>query len=118
MEYEIVVFENSDVWYGGEDVDADKIIWLFIEHYTCYFSPDDVDEKNVWFQGGKSWLTYRDKSGNDKPITIMLVGPITKEFKVQLDEAVQKVYMKTCWECKKEFKHKTWAMCEECRYDD
>ena len=114
MLYEIVVFENSDVWYGGEDVDADKIIEKFIEHYSNYFSPGDVAEEDVWFQGGKSWLTYRDKSGKDNPVTIMLVGPITKEIKLQVDEAVKKVYMRTCWECEKEIKSKCRALCDEC----
>jgi hypothetical protein len=118
MEYEIVVFEDSDIWYGDTDVSPDKIICEFIECYIRYFNPCDLEEKDVWFQSGKSWLTYRDKSGNDKPITIMLVGPITKEIKELLKEEVSKVYMRSCWECKKKFKHKTWAMCEECRYED
>jgi hypothetical protein len=116
MLYEIVVYEDYDVWYGAKDEDPDKIIVEFIENYSNYFSPGDVDEKDVWFQGGKSWLSYRDKSGKGNPVMIMLVGPITDEFKLQLDEAVKKVYMRTCWECKTDFKDKNWALCEVCRY--
>jgi hypothetical protein len=74
-----------------------------------------VAEEDVMFQKGRTWLSYTDRSGGDKPITIMLVGPITDEIVLVLKEAVAKVYMRNCWECKKEFKHKTRALCEVCR---
>jgi len=118
MEFEIAVFEYSDLYDGDQDVSPDKVICEFIEYYRRYFDPEYVDQGVVWFQRGRTWLSYADNSGGDKPKTLMLMGSITVELVANLKEAVAKVYVKTCWECKKEFKHKTWAVCEECRYED
>jgi hypothetical protein len=51
-------------------------------------------------------------------MTLMLIGSITEELVANLKWAVAKVYVKTCGDCGKEIKHKTWAMCEECRYEE
>jgi hypothetical protein len=115
MSYEIAIFEYSDLYSGDSDVSADKVICEFIEYYKQYFDPHDYKEEDVMFQKGRTWLSYTDKSGCDKPITIMLVGPITDNLAMDLEEAVAKLYMRTCWECKKEFKHKKFALCEVCR---
>jgi rRNA maturation endonuclease Nob1 len=45
----------------------------------------------------------------------MLVGLITDNLVMDLEEAVAKVYMRTCWKCEKEFKYKKSALCEVCR---
>jgi hypothetical protein len=115
MSYEIAIFENSNLYDGDEDVSPDKVICEFIEHYKHYLWPGDVAEEDVMFQKGRTWLSYTDKSGGDKPMTVMLVGPITDNLVMDLEEAVAKVYMRTCWECKEEFKDKKWALCEVCR---
>ena len=115
MSYEIAVFEYSDLYDGDEDVSPDKVICEFIEYYKRYFISRNVDEGDVWLQRGRTWLSCADKSGGDKPMTIMLMGSITDELVANLKEAVAKVYMKTCWECEKEIKSKCRALCEECR---
>jgi len=113
--FEIAIFRYSDLHDGDDEVSPDKVICEFIEHYKHYFDPVYVDEGDVWFQRGKTWLSFRDKSGGDKPITIMLMGPITEQLVNDLKEEVKRVYMRTCWDCKKEFKDKTWAVCMDCR---
>ena len=118
MAYEIAIFEYSDIYDGNDIVEEDKVVETFIKHYTHYFNPDYVEEDDVGFQKGRTWLSYLDMSGGDKPITIMLIGPITPELIIQLEEAVKKVYMKTCCDCNKKFEGKKWALCEACRNKD
>ena len=115
MSYEIAVFKYSDLYDGDQDVSPDKVICEFIEYYTRYLDPEYVDQGDVWFQRGRTWLSYADNSGGDKPKTIMLMGSITDELVANLKWAVAKVYVKTCWECEKEIKGKHRALCEECR---
>jgi hypothetical protein len=115
MSYEIAIFEYSDLYDGYEDVSPDKVICEFIEHYKHYLRIGDVAEEDVMFQNGRTWLSYTDNSGGDKPKTLMLVGPITDEIVLVLKEAVAKVYMRNCRNCSKEFKDKKWALCEVCR---
>jgi hypothetical protein len=113
--YEIAIFEYSDLYDGDEDVSPDKVICEFIEYYKRYFISRNVDEGDVWLQRGRTWLSYADKSGGDKPMTVMLMGSITDELVANLKWAVAKVYVKTCGECGEEIKDKTWALCAMCR---
>jgi len=115
MAFEIAIFEHSDLYYGDEDVSPDKVICEFVEYYKHYLWPGNVAEEDVMFQRGRTWVSYTDKRGGDKPITIMLMGSITEEIVANLKEAVAEVYIKTCEECRKELKDKKWALCVECR---
>jgi hypothetical protein len=115
MAFEIAIFEHSDLYDGDEDVSPDKVICEFIEYYKHHLWPGDVAEEDVMFQRGRTWVSYADKSGGDKPMTLMLIGSITDELVANLKEAVAKVYMRNCWDCSKEFKDKKWALCVECR---
>ena len=115
MSYEIAIFKYSDLYDGDEDVSPDKVICEFIEYYTRYFDPEFIDEGDVILQRGRMWLSYADKSGGDKPKTVMLMGSITDELVANLKWAVAKVYIKTCGDCGKEMKSKCRALCEECR---
>ena len=115
MSYEIAIFEYSDLYDGDQDVSPDKVICEFIEYYRRYFISRNLDEGDVQLQRGRTWLSYADNSGGDKPMTLMLMGSITEEIVANLEEAVAKLYMRTCWECNKEFKHKKLGLCEVCR---
>jgi hypothetical protein len=114
MSYEIAIFEYSDLYSGDADVSPDKVICEFIEYYMRYFDPRYYEKEYVMFQKGRTWLSYTDKSGGDKPITIMLIGSITDNLVMDLEEAVAKVYMRSCEDCGKEVKNKKWAICEVC----
>ena len=112
-DFEIAIFEHSDLYDGNKFVPADKVVDVFMQHYKHYLR--FADEENVEFTRGRTWLSYRDKSGNDKPMTVKLMGAITDELMLQLKEAVRKVYTINCDECGKEFKDKKWGICETCR---
>ena len=118
MSYEIAVFEYSDLYDGDEDVSPDKVICELIVYYTRYFVSRNVDEGDVWLQRGRTWLSYADKAGGDKPMTLMLIGSITDELVANLKEEVKKLYIVKCEDCGiviPKDRHHNWLICRDCR---
>ena len=48
MDYEIAVFENSDLYDGAAIVPADKVVQTFIEQYKRYLNPEYYAEDDIW----------------------------------------------------------------------
>jgi hypothetical protein len=118
MEYEIAVFEYSDPYDGPSIVSADKVVEVFMKHYKRYLSPEYYPEDEVWFMRSRLFLSYRDKTGGDKPMTVMLIGPITDELVAEIKAAVAKLYIKACPDCGKDMpntKSTKWEVCAICR---
>jgi hypothetical protein len=115
MDYEIAVFENSDLYDGAPTVLADKVVEKFMEQFRRHLNPEYYPEDEVWFSQGRLWLSYRDKTGGDKPMTVMLIGPITEELVAEIKEAVAKLYIKACPDCGKDMPNKwKWSVCKVC----
>lgn len=117
-DFEIAVFEYSDLYDGAATVPADKVVDEFIEQYKSYLSPEYYPEDEVWFCQGRLWLSYRDKTGGDKPMTVMLIGPITEELVSEIKAAVSRLYVKSCPDCGKDMpnvKSTKWEVCAVCR---
>jgi hypothetical protein len=117
-DFEIAIFEYSDLYDGSSRVPKDQVVNQFIKHYIRYLSPEYYTEEDVWFAQGRLWFSCSDKTGGDKPMTIMLIGPITDEIVMEIKEAVSKLYIKICPDCKKEMSKKEshkWAVCGVCR---
>ena len=117
-DYEIAVFEYSDLYDGAATVPADKVVQSFIEQYKRYLNPEYYAEDEVWFGQGRLWLSYRDKTGGDKPMTVMLLGPITDELVKEIKAAVAQLYIKACPDCGKDMpnvKSTKWEVCRVCR---
>ena len=87
--FEIVVFEYSDPYSGEEMVSRQNVVKEFVKAYKK-FLPCEKDDIVSW--RGRTWLSYVDKSGNDKPMTIMLIGTITKELEQEIERAVEDIY--------------------------
>ena len=117
-DYEIAVFEYSDLYDGAATVPADKVVQSFIEQYKRYLNPEYYPEDEVWFGQGRLWLSYRDKTGGDKPMTVMLLGCITDELVAEIKAAVAQLYIKACPDCGKDMpnvKSTKWEVCRVCR---
>ena len=117
-DFEIAVFEYSDLYDGAATVPADKVVQSFIEQYKRYLSPEYYPEDEVWFCQGRLWLSYRDKTGGDKPMTVMLLGRITDELVAEIKAAVAQLYIKACPDCGKDMpnvKSTKWEVCRVCR---
>ena len=115
-DYEIAVFEYSDLYDGAATVSADKVVQTFIEQFKRHLNPEYYPEDEVWFMRSRLFLSYRDKTGGDKPMTVMLIGPITEELVAEIKVAVARLYVKRCPDCGEEMPKKwKWPVCEMCR---
>ena len=115
-DYEIAVFEYSDLYDGAPTVPSTEVVQEFMKQFKRYLSPEYYPEDNVWFMRSRTWLSYRDKTGGDKPMTVMLIGPITDELVAEIKTAVALLYVKRCADCEKEMPTKwKWPVCEVCR---
>ena len=78
--------------------------------------PEYYPEDEVWFMRSRLFLSYRDKTGGDKPMTVMLIGPITEELVTEIKVAVARLYVKRCPDCGEKMPKKwKWPVCEVCR---
>ena len=66
MDYEIAVFEYSDLYDGAAIVPADKVVEKFMDQFKHYLNPEYYPEDEVWFMRSRLFLSYRDKTGGDK----------------------------------------------------
>ena len=118
MSFEICTFEYSDLYDGIDTVEPENVVKEFMKQYTRYLSPEYYPEEEVWFSRGRTWLAYSDKTGGDKPMKVMLMGPITDELIAQIKETVSKIYIKKCFDCGKEMPKedsRVWDVCKVCR---
>ena len=116
--FEIATFENSDLYDGVTQVPADEVVKVFLQQYKKYLNPEYYAEDDVWFTLGRLFFSYRDTTGGDKPMTVMLIGPITDELVAEIKELVAKLYIKSCEDCGKEMSKveaKKWDVCLICR---
>jgi hypothetical protein len=117
-DFEIATFENSDLYDGVTRVPADKVVKVFLQQYKKYLNPEYYAEDDVWSTRGRLFFSCRDTTGGDKPMTIMLIGPITHELVAEIESALSKLYIKSCEDCGKEMSKEEalkWKVCLICR---
>jgi hypothetical protein len=115
-DYEIAVFEYSDLYDGAPTVPSTEVVQEFMKQFKRYLSPEYYPEDEVWFMRSRLFLSYRDKTGGDKPMTVMLIGHITDELVAEIKTAVALLYVKRCADCGKDMPTKwKWEVCEVCR---
>jgi translation initiation factor 2 beta subunit (eIF-2beta)/eIF-5 len=117
-DFEIATFEFSDLYDGVSRVPADEVVDKFMQQYIRYLNPEYYAEEDIWFSRSRLWFSCRDKSGGDKPMTIMLIGPITDAIITEIKESVAKLHIKKCEDCGKEMskvESKKWDICLICR---
>ena len=90
--FEISVLENSDPYSGQEMVSRQDVVKEFVKVYKKFLPPKYCEKDDIVSWRGRTWLSYVDKSGNDKPMTIMLIGTITKELEQEIERAVEDIY--------------------------
>ena len=116
MDYEIAVFEYSDLYDGAPTVPSTEVVQEFMKQFKRYLSPEYYPEDEVWCSRSRLWLSYRDKTGGDKPMTVMLIGLITDELVTEIKTAVALLYVKRCADCGKDMPKKwKWPVCEVCK---
>jgi hypothetical protein len=117
-DFEIITFEYSDPYDGASTVPADQVVKKFMEQFERHLNPEYYPEDEVFFLRSRLFLSYSDKTGGDKPMTVMLIGPITEEIVAEIKAAVAKLYIKACPDCGKDMpnvKSTKWEVCAVCR---
>ena len=87
-EMEIVVFENQSIYY--QVVVLNNPIEKFIEMCKRYVNPEYVLEENAEVFFGKTFVSYCDISGGDKPMIVMLIG-ITEDMIPYIKKALKEM---------------------------
>ena len=85
-DFEIATFEYSDLYDSSNRVPKDQVVNQFIKQYIRYLSPEYYAEDDICFSKGRLWFSCSDKTGGDKPMTIMLIGPITDDLIKEIKE--------------------------------
>ena len=88
MEYEVVVFENNAPYDSRKITDLSS----FVEICRYYMNPEYTEKEYVSLWHGGSFISYSDKSGNDKAMNIVLVGKLKPEDFKFIEEELKKFY--------------------------
>jgi len=113
--YEIAVFEYSDLYDGEFIVSKDKVLDAFMKKYERYFPLEYCQKQDIGLTKSRLWMSYTDKSGGDKPKTLFLFGLITEDLVAAIKDKVEIYYKRFCEDCGKEIQVDNWALCEVCR---
>ena len=88
MEYEVVVFENNSAYDNRKITDLSR----YIEICKYYMNPQFLNKEDVTIWYCSSFISYADKSGNDKAMNIVLVGKLKPEDFKFVEEELGKLY--------------------------
>ena len=100
-EYEILVFEHNSM-YDSRDANSANVLDVFLGACREYVNPEYVNQNYTEFHSSKRFVSYADRSGNDKPMLVILMGTITDEMLVAIQDGLKKMYMHFCEDCGKE----------------
>ena len=80
MSFEIIIFENQDLYDGNDEIEDEKeAVKKFLEYCKKYF--EYYFKENLTLIIGTLYVSYADDSGGDKPLNILLLGKLTEESK-------------------------------------
>lgn len=94
-DYEILVFEHNSM-YDTRDANASNVLDVFLEACREYVNPKYVGQDSVHLDSGKGFVSYADRSGNDKPMLVILIGTITDEMLDAIRDGLKKMYVEDC----------------------
>jgi len=97
-EYEILVYEHNSM-YDSRDASAANVLDVFLETCREYVNPEYVNQNYTEFHSSSKFVSYADRSGNDKPMLVILMGTITDEMVVAIQDGLKKLYVRVCEDC-------------------
>jgi hypothetical protein len=100
-DYEILVYENNSM-YDMRETDSANVVDVFLRMCKEFVNPEYVDKNSTEFDSSSKFVSYSDRSGNDKPMLVILIGTITDEMIVAIQDGLKKMYMHFCEDCGKE----------------
>jgi hypothetical protein len=112
MDYQILVFENQDI-YTSEIVSADEAVDAYVKMCYKYLRPEYVDEEYTEFHATERYVKYHDRFCDNKPMMILMTGVLTKEMITAIEEGLKDFYIRYCGECNF-ILDKTGVICNNC----
>jgi hypothetical protein len=92
MDYEILVFEHNSM-YDLRDANSANVVKVFVETCRHYMNPEYVGQDSVHLDSSERFVSYADRSGNDKPMLVILIGAITDEMVVAIQDGLKQLYV-------------------------
>ena len=93
--FELQCYEYMDC-YDGDMVTSDQAVAAFVAMCRRHVDPRRVLQKHTEIDIGTLFMAYKDKSGNDKPKLVLLMGPLTQEMKSEAQAALAAMYTQEC----------------------
>ena len=112
--YEILAFEHNTIYDATSSETSENALDTFIEFCSEFVSPEYIPEDLTAFNSGRLYMTYADRSGNDKPMLVMLIGHITEEMISMACARLKKLYARICEDCNVNEVPITKSVCSEC----
>lgn len=114
VQYEVIVFEDQSI-YTTAMIPKENLVEAFTNMCVEYISPEYVPQTQTSLNFGKTFVSYSDRSGGDKPMIVLLTGITVDSVLVSaIKDAIRKKYLRVCEDCGVEVEMK-WALCVECR---
>jgi hypothetical protein len=114
VEYEVIVFEYQDI-YATAMIPKENLVEEFTNMCVEYVSPEYIPQSETCLNYGKTFVSYSDRSGGDKPMIVLLTGvTVDSDLISPIKESLRKKYLGVCEDCGVEVEMK-WALCIECR---
>ena len=111
--FEIIAFENHDIYDTNAASTSEDAVKKFVEMCRLYVNPHDVSKRDTDLSKTNMSVIYVDRSGNDKPMMILLNGPIDSALFKTISDEIDKLYIQNCEDCGVEIEL-TRALCKEC----
>jgi hypothetical protein len=114
VQYEVIVFEYQDI-YATAMIPKENLVEAFTNMCVEYVSPEYIPQSETCLNYGKTFVSYSDRSGGDKPMIVLLTGvTVDSDLISAIKESLRKKYLGVCEDCGVEIEMK-WALCIECR---
>ena len=114
VQYEVIVFEDQSI-YATAMIPKENLVEAFTNMCVEYVNPEYVPQTQTSLNFGKTFVSYSDRSGGDKPMIVLLTGITVDSVIISaIKNAIRKKYLRVCEDCGVEVEGK-WALCVECR---
>jgi hypothetical protein len=113
MDYQILVFQNHDM-YTSKIVPANESVATYVKMCFEYVPPESVDEEYTDFHGSERFVKYHDRSGNDKPMMVLMTGIFTPDMITAIEDGLKDFYIRRCSECHVVIEEKDMCVCKRC----
>ena len=114
LQYEVIVFEDQSI-YATAMIPKENLVEAFTNMCVEYINPEYVPQTQTSLNFGKTFVSYSDRSGGDKPMILLLTGITVDSLLISaIKNAIRKKYLRVCEDCGVEVEMK-WALCVKCR---